>query len=271
MCRLFASIGIDNADEFLREKECSLLAQSDSDTKHLQQDGWGVAAHSGGGWRVIRSTTPVFSDPQFPEIEAKAEIIIAHIRRASNPLGLPIEELRAPENIQPYRFGNIVFAHNGTIKIPEEMRPYLGDFAGMVQGKNDSEIYFWLLIKNLESERDVGKAVLKTVADMNDAWEGVPEEKKERLKAPYRGLNFVMSDGKNLYAYCRHDGVKDAGPTLCYKNAPYYRMVYREENRGLVVASERMDNGEWKEIGDGDLLTARIKNGEIKVSTEEAR
>jgi len=268
MCRLFASIGIDNAYEFLREKDCSLMAQSNSDPEHLQQDGWGVAIFSN-GWKVLRSTTPVFNDPGFSGIEAEGKIVIAHIRRASNPLGLPIEELRAPENIQPYRYGNIVFAHNGTIKIPEEMRPYLGDFAGMVQGKNDSEIYFWLMIKNLQSEGEMKRAVLQTVADLNDAWEGVSEEKKERLKGPYRGLNFVMSDGKNLYAYCRHDGVKDAGPTLCYKDAPYYRMVYREENGGLVVASERMDNGEWKGMEDGEMLVMGVENGEIKADVFE--
>jgi len=270
MCRLFASIGIGNAGEFLREKECSLLAQSNSEPEHLQQDGWGVAVFSN-GWKVVRGTAPVFDDPGFSGMEPEGRIVIAHIRRASNPLGLPMEELRAPENIQPYRYGNMVFAHNGTIKIPEEMRPYLGDFAGMVQGKNDSEIYFWLLMKNLQSEGEVKRAVLRTVADLNDAGEKVSEEKKERLKRPYRGLNFVMSDGKNLYAYCRHDGVKDAGPTLCYKDAPYYRMVYREEKGGVVVASERMDNGEWKGMEDGEMLTAWIKNGEIKVSTEEAR
>ena len=267
MCRLFASIGIGNADEFLREKECSLLAQSNSDPEHLQQDGWGVASFSN-GWRVLRSTTPVFDDPGFSGIEAEGRIVIAHIRRASNPLNLPIEELRAPENIQPYRYGNIVFAHNGTIKIPEEMHPYLGEFSAMVQGKNDSEIYFWLLIKNLETAGDLKEVVLRTVADLNDAWKDVPEEKKERLKAPYRGLNFVMSDGKKLYAYCRHDAVEGAGPTLCYKDAPYYQMVYREENGGFVVASERMDNGEWKEMGDGEMLVAEIEKGEVNIKVD---
>ena len=270
MCRLFASVGIGNAAEFLREKECSLLAQSNSDPEHLQQDGWGVAAFSS-GWKILRSTTPVFDDPRFSEADAEGEMVIAHIRRASNPLNLPIEELRAPENIQPYRFGDIVFAHNGTIKIPEEMRPYLGEFSEMVRGRNDSEIYFWLLVKNLQTEGDMKRAVLKTVADLNHAWESVPEEKKEKLKRPYRGLNFVMSDGRRLYAYCRHDDVEGAGPTLCYKNAPYYRMVYRQEKRGLVVASERMDKEDWKEMEDGGLLEAWVEDGEIKTIVERAR
>lgn len=264
MCRLFASIGIENAGKFLRETECSLLAQSDSDPEHLQQDGWGVAAFSG-GWKVLRSNTPVFDDPRFSEVDAMGKMVIAHIRRASNPLGLPIEELRAPDNIQPYRFGDIVFAHNGTIKIPEDMRPYLGEFSEMVRGRNDSEIYFWLMIKNLRSEGDVKRAVLRTVADLNEGWEDVPQEKREELKSPYRGLNFVMSDGKRLYAYCRHDSVAGAGPTLCYKNAPYYQMVYRKENRGLVVASERMDRADWKEMKDGEMLEAWIEDGEVKL------
>ena len=268
MCRLFASIGIGNADEFLREKECSLLAQSNSDPEHLQQDGWGVASFSN-GWRVLRSTTPVFNDPGFSEADAEGGIVIAHIRRASNPLDLPIEELRAPENIQPYRFGEIVFAHNGTVKIPEEMRPYLGEFSAAVQGKNDSEIYFWLLMKNLQAEGDMKRAVLQTVADLNDAWKNVPQEKREKLRAPYRGLNFVMSDGKKVYAYCRHDAVEGAGPTLCYKDAPYYWMVYREESGGLVVASERMDREKWKEMRDGELLEVWVEEGmvNIKLST----
>jgi len=267
MCRLFASIGINNAKEFLKDKECSLLAQSNSDPKHLQQDGWGVASFSG-DWRVLRSTRPVFEDDIFPGEQIEGEIIIAHIRRASNPLGLPIEELRAPENIQPYRFGQVVFAHNGTIKIPEEMRPYLGEFADMVQGKNDSEIYFWLMIKNLEASGHMKQAIQRTVSDLWDAWKSVPEEKQEKLKGPYRGLNFIMSDGKKIYAYCHHENVENAGPTLCYKDAPYYQMAYREENRGLVVASERMDKGEWKGMEDRELLEAWMEDGKIYLETE---
>ena len=49
---------------------------------------------------------------------------------------------------QPFSFGRWLFAHNGTLFIPREVREALGPLGRPIKGNNDSEVLFYWLMKH---------------------------------------------------------------------------------------------------------------------------
>ncbi len=263
MCRILASISAEpiSLKDYLVDDECSLLRQSTAREDKLQRDGWGVAWYER-SWNIEKSPRPVFEEREKIERIAGREysLFIAHIRKASNPLNLPIEKLRSYENTQPFSYKNWVFAHNGQINHPDMVKESMGEWSSKIRGMNDSEVYFWLLMKYIGERGNVIEAMRSLVEHLHSLWESMPEE--DRAKSPYSSLNMVLSDGERLYAYNRYDGRgKDS---LCFRDRPYYQMQYLEIPEGIVIASERTSNMGWKAIGDGNILVAE-RNGDFTV------
>jgi predicted glutamine amidotransferase len=250
MCRILASI----SDESISMKKqmiddpCSLLNQSTARKDKLQQDGWGVAWYDG-SWNIEKSPMPVFEEKEKLErlAERKYSLMIAHIRKASNPMDLPIEKLRAYENTQPFHYNNWVFAHNGQINYPDKVKSSMGEWAERVQGINDSEVYFWLLMKYIEEMENVRDAIKCAIEHLYEVQNEIGEEKD-----PFTALNMVLSDGERLYALCKYDG--RGKESLCFKDRPYYQMQYLKTEKGAIIASEKTSQDGWKPIEDGNLL-----------------
>lgn len=263
MCRILASISREpiSIKGFLVEHECSLIKQSVARKDKLQKDGWGIAWYEN-GWNIIKSQNPVFEERE--RIEAignrKYSLFIAHIRKASNPMNLPLERLRAPENTQPFRYKKWIFAHNGQINHPNLVKRSMGEWSENIEGINDSEVYFWLLMKYIEEAGDVKEAIKATINHLNMVLSSVTD--KIKGKGPYSALNMVLSDGERIYAYCRYDGKgKDS---LCLRNRPYYQMHYLKNDGYTIIASEMTYEDGWKPIEDGSLLIAE-RDGNIKI------
>lgn len=255
MCRIFACISEENCSprSFLVSDRCSLLNQSTARPDKLQKDGWGIVWY-GPQLEIFKSPNPVFEekDAFISKSTRQHPITIAHIRKASNPMGLPQEKLRSYENTQPFVFENWSFAHNGQINHPDRVRESMGVWGEKVRGINDSEVYFWLLMKYIEEKRDVKEAIKAVIEHLYDVWNKIPEN--ERAGAPYSALNMVLSDGVRIYAFCKYDGKgKDS---LCYKDRPYYQMQYLKRKGILAIASERTSEDDWVPLEDGSLLTA---------------
>ncbi|MEM3815893.1 MAG: class II glutamine amidotransferase [Candidatus Bathyarchaeia archaeon] len=271
MCRLFGilSISPSNAAEYLLNDPCSLYAQSKSDPLRLQGDGWGLGFYIGESLKVARSEKPIFEEYlRFKSIVEgiKSNIIVAHIRRASNPRGLPREKLISIENTQPFSYKNYVFAHNGVISMPDEVAQLLGDWKLNIRGLNDSEVYFWYIVKELSEGKSIADALKNFQRDLLTVWMENREKYPER-KRPYIGLNMVFSDGKNLYAYCKYDEYLDGGfRSLCYGDQPAMQMAYVASPEKLVVASEKTNVREnWQPLRSGQLLTGSIVDGKVEV------
>lgn len=270
MCRMVGAIstGRVNVDRYLLRSECSLLAQA---VKGSQGDGWGLAWYADGSPRVVKSEKPVYKELDvFEKVvrEVSTRILIAHVRKASNPRKLPKELLIGLRETQPFRHGNKVLAHNGVIRIPDEAMSLLGDYRSLVKGNNDSEVYFALLMKEWEKLGEVSEA-LKAVEE--DLWKALRSSNAD-LSIPFSSLNAVFSDGERLYAYNRFSEEEDilSLRSVCYKDSPYYLMTYRIEEGELVVASEKLWRGsEWKPLENGALLTAWIERDEIRYRIEK--
>jgi glutamine amidotransferase len=281
MCRLFGALGSGplNLESHLVGSKTSLLAQSNAYSERLQEDGWGIGSYPEPGKpALVLSTGAVFDEKdRFAEAVGKASgpAIIGHIRDASNPMNLPRDKLLRIENQQPFTYKNWVFAHNGTLKLPAETLAKLGKYRKMMKGNNDSEVFFWLLMSELDKTGSVKKALAASVKLIMNVWDGAPAARKAEAKLPYVSLNFLLTDGKKLYAVCKYDGYKpkhaDNWLIAVEPPRPLLEMCYRTEpdGQGLVVASERTEpEGEWTPLRDGSLLTAALSGGKLKLKLE---
>ena len=274
MCRLFGMISIkdSNADKYLLRDSCSLYAQSKVDPRRLQGDGWGIGFYENGCPILIKSEKPVYMDYEnFSSTvqRAKSRIILAHIRRASNPRGLPRERMISKENSQPFTYGKYIFAHNGIITIPDEVAESLGEWKHKIRGLNDSEVYFWFLMKELAESLDLPLALKNFKVTLEDLWREARGRYPDKSR-PYVGLNSIISDGEKLYAYCGYEENEEPGRSLCFGDQPIFEMSYSFSKEKLVVASEKTNREEdWKPLRSGEFLIGRIVGNEIAVEIKK--
>lgn len=272
MCRLFAMVSKEprSADQFLVKDPFSLLAQSHCRKGRYQKDGWGLGFYSGRSAKLRKSPRALYMErPRFKSLARRisSRAILAHIRMASNPLGLPAGRLISLKNVQPFSSPPWIFAHNGTLTIPNEVKKYLGRYARCVKGVNDSEVLFWLFIKHIKARRQVPAALRSMVKELWAIWNKTSKSTKLQVKekykqaAPYFGLNCIISDGRKLYALCKHDGQRGKNRSLGYAEQPFWTMCFTLSAERLIVASEKMNRTDkWRLMTDSTLLTAAVNN-----------
>jgi glutamine amidotransferase len=259
-----------SAEWYLVEAECSLLQQSRADPERLQGDGWGIGYYVDGASCAVRSEKPIYVEVdryKSVALNTRSKIILAHIRKASNPRGLPSEKLLSIENSQPFFFRNILFVHNGTINIPDEASELLGNYKGMIKGVNDSEIYFWFLVKSIDDGESVEAALIGFEDALQKLWRDCFQSHPKKRR-PYVGLNAIFSDGEKLYAYCRYSEEDSDSPSICLRDQPVFQMCFLPGNP-LVVASEKMTKSdEWIPLKSGQLLTSWAKGTKVEHRVE---
>ncbi|MHB8351442.1 MAG: class II glutamine amidotransferase [Thermoplasmata archaeon] len=268
MCRLLGLLGnrVLPASRWLVEADASLLAQSHASPETAQKDGWGI------GWyeatrvpyieKGVRGAFEPGEKERFQAIAQRAHgpVVVAHLRSASNPMGLPRSRLLALENSQPFGFESFLFAHNGQVSLPRETLPRLGKFESRVRGVNDSEVLFWLMVKNLEESGDPLRAYVRSREEIRAVW----ESRQPRTEFPYTGLYVLFTRGPNeIWAFCHWLG--EHGTGLLSKDRPYYEMGYQTDTRSLLVGSERFETGatDWQRLRKGEYLHGQIEHGLI--------
>jgi predicted glutamine amidotransferase len=263
MCRLIGSISSTEIDvkKWLCTAPQSLLRQSDIDRRRKQGDGWGAGYFERGHPKLIKSPRPMYQDKSRvyrAARQAKGKTFIAHVRWASNPLKLKRSELIGPAHTQPFSHGKWIFAHNGTLYIPKEVMAELGAWKKYIKGKNDSEVLFYWLMKHLARTKNPAQAIRQSIQGIHRIWEGCKKSYPIH-PYPYHGLNWVLSDGKTLMAFCYTDprgfGKSKA---LCDSRECYYQLHRRLTPESAVITSEPLDKGSgWKGFRHGELLIAR--------------
>ena len=265
MCRRFGALSVKPSryEDFLLDDPCSLLAQSNAAKEKPQADGWGIAAPSDCLFWV-RSTGAAHRErTAFDSVARglKTSVAIAHLRRASNPMNLAKARLRVPESVQPFCARGWAFAHNGQVNDVAGSREALGKYEKLVQGTNDSELYFWHFIKAFEEAGDVGKA-------LRLAEKRLTESNTRRMDA-FTSLNLVLAREGELYAWCRYSAQPKLWKTsLCMRDQGYYTMCYLPGKTKLVVMSEKSRKGDWREMKNGELLSARLVGKTVAWSVE---
>jgi predicted glutamine amidotransferase len=272
MCRLFGLLSAkdESAEPWLVRSDRSLLAQSNVSPDTAQKDGWGIGwLTDGGRARVEKGTGCAALEGERERFtqaahDASGPLVLGHLRHASNPQNLPHEQLIGLVNSQPFDTHTTLFVHNGGIPFPNETRPFLGLYEPKVRGVNDSEVLFWLLVRNTEEHGDPLVGFVRTVEDLVRVWEALGRP----AIPPFSGLNVLFSRGPDeLYAFCQWTG--DHGDGLFDENRRYFEMTYAATSHRVVVGSEPFDRqpGTWKSLGSGQYLHARRENGHVVVTT----
>ena len=274
MCRLFGMLSLVATDamKYLLEDPCSLYAQSSANRRRLQGDGWGIGFYVDGAVDLVKSDRPVYDDHErFKSAVRRADskIVLAHIRRASNPRRIPREKIISIENSQPFNHQNYLFAHNGTVTIPEEVAGSLGEWKQRIAGLNDSEAYFWYIMKVMADGSSFRKALRRFEKDLEQLWRRNRGTYPGTVR-PYVGLNALLSDGETLYAYCKYHEGDESMRSACLGDQPIFQMSYLVSPTRLVVASEKTNReDDWKPLKTGQLLTGMIMNREVSIEVTE--
>jgi len=230
MCRLFSSISkepISISHWFFDAQPHPFKEFSERKINGgPHDDGWGVAWTIDGKWEIFKEGKREKYD--FSRINGlESRLFIAHLRKAS--VGR-----KTTANAHPFQYKNWIFAHNGGTDKEKLFECLNGTFRNAIQSETDSEIFFLLIMQFYEETKDLVAALRRTVS---------------RIKTmEYRGLNFLLSDGQNMYAY------RDVSPKhidLC----DYYSLYYLQENDNVIFSSDPLDNDKsWKSIGLGELI-----------------
>jgi predicted glutamine amidotransferase len=274
MCRLlgFLSTRDESAEPWLLRADRSLFAQSNVSGQTAQKDGWGIGwFEDRGRARVEKGVGGAFEATERDRYaqaarDARGPLVLGHLRHASNPLRLPQEKLIALENSQPFESHTTLFAHNGSIPFPNETRPFLGVHESKVRGVNDSEVLFWLLVRNTEETGDPLVGYLRTIEDLVRVWQGL----KRPPVPPFSGLNVLFSRGPDeLWAFCLWTG--DHGTGLLDVARRYYEMAFQATPHRVLVGSEPFDGarGVWQSLASGTYLVARRTQGHIEFKTSK--
>jgi predicted glutamine amidotransferase len=272
MCRLFALLGTpgSSAEPWLVSTDSSLLKQANHSPEEAQRDGWGIAWYdSGRRLHVEKGAAGAFEEGERPRFltaarQAHGPVVFGHLRHASNPMQLAPERLIGLENSQPFVNGSRIAIHNGSIPFPREMRVLLGKYEPQVRGVNDSEILFYLLLRNLDEVGDPLGAYVRTRDELIKTW----QEKGRPKGGPYSGLNIFFSRGPNeLWAFC--DWTGEHGGSFCSPNRPYYEPVYLADARQVILASEPLDRqrDDWRTLPRGHYLHGQASAGLVAVDT----
>lgn len=272
MCRLFGLLSAtdESAEPWLVRSDRSLLAQANVSPEDAQKDGWGVGWFTDGGRARVERGTGCAATEGERELfvraaqDADGPLILGHLRHASNPLNLTPDRLIGLENSQPFDTHTTLFVHNGSIPFPTETRPFLGLHESKVKGVNDSEVLFWLLVRNTEEHGDPLVGYVRTVEDLVRVWEamGRPE------KPPFSALNVIFSRGPDeMYAFAQWTG--DHGTGLIDETRRYFEMAYAATSHRVVVGSEPFDGqrGTWKSLPSGHYLHAKREDGHVTLTT----
>lgn len=159
------------------------------------------------------------------------------------------------ENTQPFSVPDLMFVHNGAVNKPNGVD--LGKYGTSVKGDNDSEVLFWLLVKKLEEEETLEKALLSMERTINAT--------VEKGKRPFTALNMIFSDGKTFHAYNSY--TYQPMKSLCSSNQGYYSMSYLIEKDNIIVMSEPSNqDDDWHILNNHEILSARTKDGKLSHS-----
>ena len=213
--------------------------------------------------KVVKSPGAIFDEvPQFKDMVGRinSPIVLAHIRLMSNPRRLPRRRLISMENTQPFSIPDLMFIHNGAVNKPNEVD--IGRYRTLVKGDNDSEVLFWLLVKKLEEEKQIEKALISVERTLNAT--------VEKGKKPFTAINMIFSDGKVFHAYNSY--TYQPMNSLCSSKQGYYSMSYLVKKDRIIVMSEPSNlDDNWQILNNHEMLSARIEDRKLSYSIVRIR
>jgi len=219
-------------------------------------DGWGIGWYENSKPLIFKqplATTDEDSKYDEYKREVKSDIILTHVRPGTHGSN-------AFENAHPFNYKNYIFAHNGIVEKAYIASKLKKEYKTLIQGQTDSEVYFYFIIQNIEEKNDIIEGIRSSIKIISQANNG--------------GLNFLLSDGINFYAF-RYSSYSSGYYTLYYLvrkfwSSPYLEYLSKETlllikskdanlEQAVVFCSEKLTEENWQEIENGQLMVVNEK------------
>ena len=219
---------------------------SAANNMRMNADGFGLGWYgcdeaTGTSAAIFRSITPAWSNRNLRELAGvvRSRCCFAHVRAATP--GSVVSE----ENTHPFRFGRLLFQHNGHIegfsRVKRRVTELLpDDLYAWVAGSTDSEYCFALLLAQLEApgraERfevaELEFAVLRTLAILKALGD------EEHVVEGFSTCNFALTDGASVVItrYC------DKAPLVPPPSLYFTFRAAADLRSSLVEKSDALDN-----------------------------
>ncbi|KAI7781549.1 glutamine amidotransferase [Diaporthe eres] len=286
MCRFLVYKGSDEIllSKLILEPCHSILRQSFDSRLRLDTrrgannaDGFGIGYYTspklGAEPCIFTSTTPAWNDPNLQRIASKtaSNLIFAHVRATT-------EGSTSPDNCHPFEHGSLMWMHNGGLggwkHIKRRLAERLADkwYLG-VRGGTDSEWAFALFLDTLERmgvdpssspKKGFGpmvlrKAMLKTIAQINDLIDQIPESILHSENIDTRSLlNFCVSDGHSIICTRYINSSTDEAASLYYSSGTQWETRQHDDNENYQM--KRRDKGADVVLVSSEPLTFEREN-----------
>ncbi len=213
-------------------------------TKH--GDGWGYAnVNSTSDHSLTLEVARAKESPKFAELTQSLESTgaLLHLRWAT--LNLDITE----GNTHPFKHGDFSFIHNGSIKPPQSLDAYIDvAYLDKLRGATDSERYFYVLLSFIDKlglHEGIHQGI-KTITSHCD----------------FSSLNAMLMTPDTYITISEHNYSRipeGEGPE-------YYDLFYRQDDRGVLVASSGWNQPGWKQIPNHHYLEVNRKTFEATLT-----
>jgi predicted glutamine amidotransferase len=269
MCRWLAYAGIPvSVDTLLFQPQNSLIRQSLSAQRSIvptNGDGFGLGwyadlPHPG----LFRDMMPAWNDSNLRSLaeQIRSPLFFAHVRAST---GTATTRL----NCHPFRYGRLLFMHNGKIggyiqirrELEHMIRP---EYFLSREGTTDSELFFYLLLGN-GFAKDAKGAFSRTIADILGVM------RRAEIDEPFR-IAAALADGPRILALRWSSDGKS--PTMFYGTGSDVWIEqgdvrFCEGSGCTLVLSEPLDevSDHWHEVAENSFLV--VQDGHVTVSTFE--
>lgn len=192
-------------------------------------DGWGLAFYHNGDPVVYKSGLNILDEQDrvnaLLEEAISSPVFILHLRKSA------WKDTTTTRHAHPFEYGDVVFAHNGTVLDYQGLIPDIGE--ALMSDALDTEVFF----RHVMASRSLGlaEAFLSTI-------------NKIHREHQFTALNCLFSDGKALYAY------RDFS-----KEPDYYSLYYSTQQGSVVVCSQELAEGiPWTLMKKEEFLSFHV-------------
>ncbi len=240
----------------------SLIRQSSNSSERdepLNGDGFGVGWYATGITNepaVFRSITPAWNNRNLHNLArvVASPCIYAHVRAATQSSGVN------EANCHPFRYGRLLFMHNGDIgnfqKVRRRLLETIGDEAfNNVYGSTDSEHFFAVIIDELLKRKAVSAMDIADALDT--AIKRVVKIVEQYGDAEPCYLNIAIGDGKNA-VISRYTNDPESKPeSLYWYSGSLYEpcLEANDTGREIIVSSEKLtDDSSWQTVPPNHMI-----------------
>lgn len=238
-----------------------------------EADGWGIGFYRNKGsflFKKASRNTRVQRIANIAEV-VSSRIFISHLRKAT------VGD-RKEANTHPFRWGNWLFAHLGTVSHFRKIRSRIlrtlpPAYKKLIHGNTDSEHLFYLYLSMLRGEGGIkkGQISLSAAVDGLKNFGKILEEFRRDAEIQETSvLNFLISNGTYLLALrCEHplyyisfeEGTTEETRFFSPVTRLEYEIVqYSPSNKMVVVASEKLTaSTNWRQVPEKHILAVDCK------------